>query len=292
MNSVRINMPQMAVRGLSENWLFKFCGDLHWQEVCRRHGVTSDQMADTTGRRVYTSFVAIRARYARPLCSFGENDVIAFATTLDRFGPAVIRSRVRGLIGGREALSLELMTKFVARDSEGKNELRQASIRAAATEPIDELAEAPPLIRDFQSARGGKAPPMDVGGPSIALTALQGARTYEPNPFTDFNGAGLLYFAAYPTIAEHLERLIIMAAPAYSEHADRDWALMTSTTARDVYYFGNLDLGLAIAGRLTSVAKAAPSPEYPHGRFHTEMSLDDSTGRRLASISALKAITR
>src|SRR5476651_517271 len=31
---IRINMPQMAIGALSENWLFKEIGDTHWDMLC------------------------------------------------------------------------------------------------------------------------------------------------------------------------------------------------------------------------------------------------------------------
>ena len=42
--TVIVNMPQMAAGGLSENWLFKFCGDLHWQALCHAMDTTSARL--------------------------------------------------------------------------------------------------------------------------------------------------------------------------------------------------------------------------------------------------------
>jgi len=291
MTSVRINMPQMAVRGLSENWLFKFCGDLHWQEVCRRHGVRSDELTDEAGRRVYTSFVAIRARYKRPLAHIAENDTLEFTTHLDRYGPALMRSRHSGAIRGAGAIELEMLTKFVVRSQEEKNELRQASVRATATGPIVELAMPPPLSLDFQAARKGSAPRIAAGIALQAFPSAQGEIVYDPNPFTDFNGAGLLYFASYPAIADHLERLILMRSADYRSFADRDWAVLASTVARDTYYFGNLDLGDAIRARLSKFERVGPSQAASSEHYHVVVSLEAAgSGRLLADIHALKAI--
>jgi probable biosynthetic protein (TIGR04098 family) len=72
--------------------------------------------------------------------------------------------------------------------------------------------------------------------------------SFEPSPYIDYNGAGLLYFAAYPTIADTIERRLI------GEHqlADptRDWAAQSSTIARDVFYYRNLDLGKRLVATL------------------------------------------
>ena len=59
---IEIGMPQMAANGLSENWLFRYCGDLHWQELCKSMGVLSRDLTNDAGERLYATFVAIAAR--------------------------------------------------------------------------------------------------------------------------------------------------------------------------------------------------------------------------------------
>lgn len=284
MSSVQVSMPQMAVRGLSENWLFKYCGDKHWQELCRRHGVASHALQDEQGERVYSSFVAIRARYAAPLCSVGENDQIDFDIALSRFGPAVIHSMHTGSVGGKAFLSVEMITKFVARQRNHSNDLRQTSIRAKTIEPVVELDAPPALTRDFQTVRGEKAYRIAAEGDVLPVADCVGEATYTPNPFVDYNGAGLLYFASYPAISDHLERLILMQATGYGAIADRDWALLGSTLSRDIFYFGNLDLGQSIRGRLFAVER------LPAG-LRLAMALETADGsKRLAEIHSLKAL--
>src|SRR5690348_4591675 len=124
---VRIGMPQMAVRGLSENWLFKFCGDRHWNEIASRYGVDPDNFKTPAGDRIYPSFVAIRARYATPLAMIEENQTIAFDIELDRFGSSIIRSRQKGSIAGAPVITLEMITKFVSRVRNNLNDLRPAA---------------------------------------------------------------------------------------------------------------------------------------------------------------------
>jgi probable biosynthetic protein (TIGR04098 family) len=65
--------------------------------------------------------------------------------------------------------------------------------------------------------------------------------SFEPSPYIDYNGAGLLYFAAYPTIADTLERQLI--GRHHLAETTCDWAAQSSTIARDVFYYRNLDLG-------------------------------------------------
>jgi acyl carrier protein len=46
-----IGMPQMATGSLSENWLFKELGDMHWNMLCRGLNVDSSRLADALGKR-------------------------------------------------------------------------------------------------------------------------------------------------------------------------------------------------------------------------------------------------
>ena len=71
---------------------------------------------------------------------------------------------------------------------------------------------------------------------SLALTGMAQAEVVN----VDFNGAGLLYFAAYSTIAETCERKLVMQDALVE---GREWARCTSTVARDIFYYRNLNLG-------------------------------------------------
>src|SRR5262249_40970589 len=55
-----LNMPQMAISGLSEAWLFKEMGDIHWHLITRNLGTSSSQLRDGEGHRLYATFTRIR----------------------------------------------------------------------------------------------------------------------------------------------------------------------------------------------------------------------------------------
>ena len=64
---------------------------------------------------------------------------------------------------------------------------------------------------------------------------------FEPSPYTDFNGAKMLYFASYPIISDIIIRKIINKKKIFN--LKKDWAQLTSTVKRDIFYYGNLNLG-------------------------------------------------
>jgi probable biosynthetic protein (TIGR04098 family) len=105
---------------------------------------------------------------------------------------------------------------------------------------------------------------------------------FEPSPYIDYNGAGLLYFAAYPTIADTIERRLI------EKHrlADtgRDWAAQSSTIARDVFYYRNLDLGKKLIATLKRFERVGENVI-----LHTLLT-SEIDGERLTEIITAKRI--
>ena len=57
-----VNMPQMALTGLSESWLFKEMGDCHWHMLCEDLGLKSNAIFDEFRNRLYATFVRIQIR--------------------------------------------------------------------------------------------------------------------------------------------------------------------------------------------------------------------------------------
>jgi probable biosynthetic protein (TIGR04098 family) len=252
---VRLGMPHLDAGGLAEGWLLRHAGDLHWEATSRRLSVPSDEIREDDRARIYPTVVALRARYDAPLGDVRENDVLEASVEVTPCGRACAQGRVTAT-AGRVRLSVELVTTFAVRQADGT--MRTA--RLAASLAARWTPQAPPS-RLAQLARAARrAEPLDdpFCGPSPAGVGAGGALgsiRYEPSPYADYNGASLLYFAAYPTIADTVERRLVRAlglAPAAP-----DWALATSTVARDVFYYGNLPLGDALDVELGAFAADA-----------------------------------
>ncbi len=253
MTDTLIHLPQTDAAGLSENWLFKHCGEMHWEYLCAAMGVggvNSEQMRDDAGHRLYPTFVAVRGRYAQPLCAVRMDEHFSTAVKLNHFGRAFFHSSI-SFHNQAARFDLEMLTTFVARDKEGFNELHQSLPAARLAYASESLRVSPPILKISQSLRHGDVKDYDFLGYHFSpLDAGRDLRaTYEPSPYVDYNGAGLLYFAAYPAIADTLERQLVTRHGLNA--SGRDWALHTSTVARDVFYFRNLNLG----GKLTATLK-------------------------------------
>ena len=242
---IRIGMPQLDVGGLSEGWLYRTCGDLHWEEIGRELGVSSDGFRAEAGQRLYPTVVALRARYGAPLAAVEENDLLAAKVLVRPCGRACAHGRIDLTIAGRRS-SVELLTTFAVHQPGG-------GLRMAI--PAPELAErwlvetpkagdpSVELVRLAKAARAGIALDDDFCGPSLRTAeAALGRFEYEPSPYADYNGAGLLYFAAYVTIADTAERALVRRL-GLSPRPRTDWALATSTVRRAVFFYANLTLG-------------------------------------------------
>jgi probable biosynthetic protein (TIGR04098 family) len=279
---VRIGMPQMNAGGLSEGWLYRACGDLHWEAIGRELGVSTDGFRGEAGDRLYPTVVALRARYGGPLSDVLENDVLDLDVRVAPCGRACAHGRLALSVGG-QASSVELLTTFALHDR------RTGALRMAV--PAPELARRwrplgePPVIAGLaKSARAGLPLDDDFSGPLLARRPEPlGRRTYEPSPYADYNGAGLLYFAAYPTIADTAERALINAlglAPPL------DWALAASVVRRDVFFYANLPLGESLVAELGSFERSGDSAQS-----HVWL-LRERDGARMADLVTERRIVR
>jgi probable biosynthetic protein (TIGR04098 family) len=252
MSETVIHLPQTDATGLSENWLFKHCGERHWDYLCAAMGVSgvnSQDMRDDAGKRLYPTFVAIRGRYATPLSTVQMDQHFQTSVELTHYGRAFFHSTVT-FANEETRFELEMLTTFVARNKDGLNDLHQSLPATRLVYKSQPLKSRPPILKLSQGLRHGEVMEYDLLGyhfaPSEQALGLQ--MSFEPSPYIDYNGAGLLYFAAYPTIADTFERRLIgkhrLADPT------RDWAVQSSTIARDVFYYRNLDLGKSLIATL------------------------------------------
>jgi probable biosynthetic protein (TIGR04098 family) len=225
---------------------------MHWDCLCAAMGVSgvnSKEMRDDAGNRLYPTFVAIKGRYATPLCKVQMDQHFQTIVRLNHYGRAFFHSAVA--FGNEEMrFELEMLTTFVARNKNGFNDLHQSLPSANLVYNSMPLNSAPPLLKLSQALRHGEVMEYDFLGHRLALSedTLGLQMSFEPSPYADYNGAGLLYFAAYPTIADTVERRLI------GKHrlagTTRDWAAQSSTIARDVFYYRNLDLGRTLVAAL------------------------------------------
>jgi probable biosynthetic protein (TIGR04098 family) len=257
----KIGMPQMAVGGLSENWLFKEVGDFHWSLISAGLGVDSSLMIDGKGNRLYATFTRFRIETSAPLSEFEENGELKISGSLARYGSGQFLGHFEGT-SGKKRLSATVLSSFSARSSEASNsDLRKGQPQIPDNCPIPNLPEKPSFIKEYQKQRADRLEKQDI----------LFSRDYEINPYTDINGVGLLYFAAYPTISDMCEL----------SHFGREWATEASTMLREISYFANSDLNETLRFELLSA-------EQEGANVSVRSTLSKADGTPMASIFTRK----
>jgi probable biosynthetic protein (TIGR04098 family) len=214
-----LNMPQMALGGLSESWLFKEVGDLHWSLITDGLRMPSSRLADALGDRLYATFTRFQLDSTAPLASYGENETLTIDARASRYGAGLFFSDTTVQGDGRSA-RLHLMSSFAKYGEAGANTSLlkgQPAIPSGCAIPL--LPDLPEFGREYRAKR------------AEALAAPTFECEYEIVPSHDINGVGLLYFAAYPIIMD-----ICMM-----RYAGRAFAIDFSTRRRDIFYFANSD---------------------------------------------------
>lgn len=188
-----LGMPALSACGLSEPWLQKTCGDRHWQALAALLGRAPADWADAAGRPVYAAFGALRWQAA------GDGRAAAALADGDRL---VVTSRC-GLLDRTQAWSthglatprgpvgrLSMLSCFVSRRGDGNRTIGRVALAP------DAPAAAPPAELAAWRAALREAVPADADAPALAEAG------FDPCPRSDFNGAGLLYFASYGSFVD------------------------------------------------------------------------------------------
>jgi len=226
--SYLLNMPQMAIGGLSESWLFKELGDIHWNMLAKALEQPTRLISDSAGDRIYATFTRIQLRSSCALGSYKENERIDIDSGMSRHGAGLYFSEAtaNGATGSIQARLMSSFSKFGATGSNTSLFKRLPELPPDCGIPA--LPDVPEFARDYQRRRAETlAPPIFEC-------------EYEIMPSHDINGVGLLYFAAYPMIDD-------ICAARYS---GRGYATGLSTRCRDIFYFGNSDADDTLIYRL------------------------------------------
>lgn len=258
---LNLNMPQMALSGLGESWLFKELGDIHWAMICRFLQSASAAIADDAGARLYATFTRILLEVDPSLRGFAENDRIEIASGLDRYGAGFFFGR-HDVIGPRATARAQTMSTFAKYGERGRNtSLMKGTPVIPDPGAIPALPEFPAFGADYRTRRAADP------GPVLFET------TYEILPPHDINGVGLLYFAAYPTVFDLcLERA-----------EGKGFLAAHSTAMKDICYFANSEPDETLVFRLHARAEEAGGLVR-----HVATLSRQSDGVRMAEATSLK----
>jgi probable biosynthetic protein (TIGR04098 family) len=260
--TIQVGMPQMALGCLSENWLLKELGDLHWEKLCSALQSQSSKLVDSQGRRLYATFVRIRIQLDGTLRDFPEGDEINLSIDMSRFGRSTVQSAI-AIEGTKSSGRANLLTTFSVRAGEGGNSLMKSE-PAGEYQDIDAATDVTPFFTEYSTVRSEY-------GRRISEERPEPSQWYPINPYIDSNGANLLYFAAYQSMADYL---VLRQFPD-----ERD----VFTKERDIYYFRNSDL--TDASYLESVSRERTASGQVQGQ---NLLFSASDGSCLAFMRTIK----
>jgi probable biosynthetic protein (TIGR04098 family) len=276
-----LNMPHMAMEGLSESWLFKELGASHWELLCRGLGRRSNALNDEMGNRLYATFARVRIEGTGSLGTFGEGEQLNLSGHISRYGGGMYYGEFRlgSLADPQKHVRSQLITSFSRRGETGNTNLVKSQ-PAVEQNLIDSLSSPPEFVEEYRLSKKGEISSWQLGGHSFSQSdEIIVEQTYELNPYYDSNGVGLLYFAAYPIVADTCEARHFNAQV---QPGERRWEMQWRTIARDVMYYANCDLDDKIVYRLHQV-------ERDEGSLRTAASLHrKSDGALMAKLFTVK----
>jgi probable biosynthetic protein (TIGR04098 family) len=242
--SYEINMPQMANSALSESWLFKELGDVHWGLLSKGLNTKSSEIKDETGNRLYPTFTRIQIS-TLPLFVYRENDHLRLEASIKRFGLSTYVSEMTFEIDSNNSRAT-LMTSFSTRESIDNSKLFKNQPFIIKNQ-IPEYTSAPEILNDYRLLRKNLIETIRTNDHEFNLSVSPIHEViYTLNPFYEINGVGLLYFAAYPIISDKCE------ADYFNDSGYKRWESNFYTIQRDIFYFANCNIDDSILFRLNS----------------------------------------
>ena len=244
-----VNMPQMALTGLSESWLMKEIGDCHWNMLCEDLGLKSNEIFDEDGNRLYATFVRIKVESNCSMKDFKENDHLHIVGSIQRLGSSLYLSEI-DISSHKKEIKCSLATTFSTRESDAdNNKMTKGVPSGGGYVGITKVSKMPEHILDIVKLKKSSIQSISVSDHTFYVTDDVIHKTlYKINPYADINGVGLLYFAAYPLINDYSE-LEYFNNKKFSEC---NWSLSSSTMARDVFYLGNCNIDDFVSYQLNS----------------------------------------
>ncbi|WP_322105564.1 Pnap_2097 family protein [Paraburkholderia sp. J41] len=222
-------MPELAFAGLSEQWLLRTCGQLHWSALAAQSSLASPDFYDEAGHKSYAAFTALRIHEAR-LEDVSENQRFAIEADVRRIAGARHFGEFRVFTTEGAIAKVDMLSTFVRREKAGDNHsVSKAMFNGTAVSPTPAAAQA--LIEQAKRFRAGDW--ARHGRLDRAAHVVEHSVDYLPCPSLDFNGAHLLYFASFQSMVERAEwhwRSAPHSAPP-------------SLVEREMAFYGNANIG-------------------------------------------------
>lgn len=239
-----IKLPQMANRALSESWLLKEIGDVHWELLSKGLESKSSEITNAAGDRLCVAFVRINYKTTQ-LNHYLENETIDIQGSINRYGDSTYFSEITGYCANK-VFKANLMSCFSALSTDGNKQICK-SVPVAAVNHINKLVKIPILFSSYCSIKKATQQVVSNGMHSFFINNdTVDERTYQINHYHDINGVALLYFAVYPIISDH-------CINSYLTEENNLQYSKYHTTYRDILYYANCDASDTLIHRLNNI---------------------------------------
>jgi probable biosynthetic protein (TIGR04099 family) len=194
-------------------------------------GLPTPNFRDEAGNRLYPAFVAVRLSNAR-FASVNEGQELRITTVLNRISRTQFVSSHHVASHGASVATVSMASVFLRRTVGGNNrQVERAIAKSIALPPIKTTADAIYLIEAARRLRSGQWDE-HLGFRQRGAVNSPATLVFRPCPQNDFNGAEFLYFASFQTIVDRAHW-----------HWKQDSASLAPTQNREMFYYGNLDVG-------------------------------------------------
>ena len=243
-----IRMPQMANSALSENWLLKEIGDIHWELLSSGLEQKSSEFKDDIGNRLYATFV--RINYSLSLLNlFFENEILYLKSEIKRFGNNTYFSTVNGKCNEKQ-LYANLMTSFSQRELNDNSKISKTNPQEKVNH-IEQLKNTPEFLNEYRLLKKGFLNEIKSSNFNFKITEdVIASSQYSINPYYDINGVGLLYFASYPIVADKC-----LLDYFKNNQQIENFESAYHTVYRDIFYFANCNSADHIVFKLNSISR-------------------------------------
>lgn len=232
---VVVGMPHLSLGGLSENWLLKECGHIHWQMLARYFQLESPDFRDKFGNRLYAAFIAVELREAK-LEMIREHNGLEIRSEIKRLSRSQFASVHRIASENAPCGTVEMISIFLRR-SASKNNHSVMSASIPCDENRIDSTEIHPLMKEGRALRNNRVA-RDASAFKLVPPDPDRQFQFKPCPHSDFNGAQFLYFAAHQAIIDR---------------AEWQWELakceIAQTSSRRLFYYGNVNVSEALEVR-------------------------------------------
>ena len=238
--TIRLGMPELSMGGLSETWLLKTCGDIHWAILSSIFDEKSSSFRDVDGNRIYPAFRSVEISQAS-LFKAQEDDTILIQSHIEKISNTQIYSRHEISLEYDVIVVVEMISVFLARRVEHENKsVVRVKLKTDKKHSINtgdfSLFKKTQKINDIKDTINPEY--FDLGKNDVFTP-----NTYFPCPNIHFNGAKFMYFAMFHTFVDQLE------------WENLNGRKIPQTNHRETYYYGNINLGDKIFVRCSGFKK-------------------------------------